>query len=623
MFSKKLFIFLLFALFLQVSNSFAQVIRENQGDSFKWVLLTNQNTGEYGAENLQGKTLVPMGKYIIVYHDLNGGYFQLLGNGASAAYSKEGKLLIPFSRGYETIVRQEQYFGVQKNGLYGACDEDGFEIIEPKYSDLFYSSIDGFNITEGGEYVSIGISKQADGKFSGVDYSRKDPMLQAMTNDSPMPVSSSANLPSTEESIPVKDSPVQYSVSGTSDKDQYRRSSLCLILLTHRDKKYAMEMERVFKNFPLPARYNEHNISDIRVISVKGKQSKGDIDHLLKKNDIAQRVVGRWFNRNAYTGYMNMDLIHERGGYGAFYADYLRSKTNVRGTDMLRDEGIELLQSTFVLVCDMDYYDKKKGATWAAVGLAVLSVGAAAMGAVSEIQASDAISKGDYDEASRKLEAASAWNAGSALGTAATAVVADIGGFRVKMNAYLYKLSWDDGMTQKMYRDYWCDEQTPSNELQSRMKKFDNASYAFSLDYLGEYRTTSSKTILRSWSNEDEVILDVCERCVNEGMTELAKKFPIFKPRSPFYFDGTNVYSHIGSKEEVTYGKKYEIVQPYKDRHGQICYKRVGKAKAGTPWNNKNVRFDQYFDNGDKGTQFYCKKTSVDIHTPGLQLREM
>ena len=129
MFSKKLFIFLLFALFLQVSNSFAQVIRENKGDSFKWVLLTNQNTGEYGAENLQGKTLVPMGKYIIVYHDLNGGYFQLLGNGASAAYSKEGKLLIPFSRGYETIVRQEQYFGVQKNGLYGACDEDGFEII--------------------------------------------------------------------------------------------------------------------------------------------------------------------------------------------------------------------------------------------------------------------------------------------------------------------------------------------------------------------------------------------------------------------------------------------------------------------------------------------------------------
>ena len=96
MFSKKLFIFLLFALFLQVSNCFAQVIRENKGDSFKWVLLTNQNTGEHGAENLQGKTLVPMGKYIIVYHDLNGGYFQLLGNGASAAYSKEGKLLIPF-----------------------------------------------------------------------------------------------------------------------------------------------------------------------------------------------------------------------------------------------------------------------------------------------------------------------------------------------------------------------------------------------------------------------------------------------------------------------------------------------------------------------------------------------
>ena len=73
----------------------------------------------------------------------------------------------------------------------------------------------------------------------------------------------------------------RYHGTGVSDKERYRRSSLCLIMLTHRDKKYAEGMERVFRNFPLPLRYNEHNISDLRVIAVKGKQEKSDIDKIV------------------------------------------------------------------------------------------------------------------------------------------------------------------------------------------------------------------------------------------------------------------------------------------------------------------------------------------------------
>ncbi len=457
-----------------------------------------------------------------------------------------------------------------------------------------------------------------------VDKIKTEQQKTSMLGDSVSQIDSLVTTnPLLEKNVNNSSSSASISMSGFSDKDQYRRSSLCLILLTHRDKKYAAAMERVFKNFPLPARYNEHNISDLRVISVRGKQSKSDIDRIVRSEYVAQKIVAKWFNRNSYSGRMNMDLIHERGGYGAFYADYQRARGNVRGTDMLRDEGIELLQSTFVLVCDMDYIDKKKGAGWAAFGTALLSVGASTMGAINQQQAYDALRQGDYKEARRKQNAVNAWNAGSAVGRAATAVVADIGGFRVKMNAYLYKLRWDDSMTQMMYRDYWCDYYTPYLEAQDRKARFDNATNAFTLDYVGKYKATSSRTILRSWSNEDQVILDVCERCVNKGIKELAKNFPIFKPRAPFYFEGNTVYSHIGSKEDVSYGKKYEIVQPYKDKHGQICYKRVGTAQAGSPWNNREIRFDQYFDPGVKGTRFYCKKTSVDLHTPGLQLREL
>lgn len=417
--------------------------------------------------------------------------------------------------------------------------------------------------------------------------------------------------------------PYNLSAQTTSDKEHYRRSSLTLILLTHGDKKYAAGMERVFKSFPLPARYNEHNISDLRVISVKGKQSKKDIDNLLINNKVGQRVVERWFNRDPYSGEMNMDLIHDRGGYGAFYEDYQRSQSTVRGTSMLRDEGIELLQSTFVLVCDMDYIDKKKGAAWGALGLGLLSLGMEAMAQSQYSQAQRQINSGNYSGAKRSMEQAQAWSAGSTLGMAGASVVGDIGGFRVKMNAYLYKLNWNDYMTMRMYDNYWADENTPYSEKQEKKEKFEDEGFLFSLDYVGKYQASSSKTILRSWKDEDEVILDVCKRCVSKGMKELAKSFPIFRPRSPFYFDEGLVYSHIGSKEDVETGKKYEIVQPYKDKKGQIQYKSVGKAKAGYPWDNRDVRFDEYFDPEQKGTLFFCKNSSVDLHTPGLQLREL
>lgn len=606
--NKRFFLFLMLANILQLNICFAQITKEKRGDTFKWFLLTDKSSGKKGAETIDGKVIVPVGNYAIVYQPMNGGFFQLLGDGVQAAYSIDGKELIPFSRGYERIVKHGNYYGVRKNNLEGACDNDGYEIIEPRYSSLYYSSIDGFNTTTEGKYVPIGISQQEGNFFAGVDYSRKG-------------ISSTATSQNYSPSLEQSSGTLFSNLSGLSDKERYRRSSLCLILLTHRDKKYAEEMERVFRRFALPARYNEHNISDLRVISVSGQQSKSDIDYLLRNNKVAQKVVGRWFNRNPYTGHMNMDLVHERGGYGAFYADYQRSKNNIRGTDMLRNEGIELLQSTFVLVCDMDYIDKKKGAGWASFGLGVLSAAAYTMGAISQQQAYNSAQQGNYSDAQRQMNAANSWYAGSAIGAASSAIVADIGGFRVKMNAYLYKLRWNDMMTQEMYSDYWCDSQNTYTEANARKAKFENA--YFGLDYIGRYSATSSKTILRSWSNEDQVILDVCERCVNKGMMELAKTFPVFRPRSPFYFEGNRIYSHIGSKEDVVSGKRYEIIEPYKNKSGEICYRRIGKVKAGVPWNNINIRFDQYFDSGHKGTMFYCKNISIELHNPGLQLREM
>ncbi len=264
--TRKFILLLLLSLstiFIIVNPSSAQIVKEERGNSFKWVLVSDKTSGEYGAETSNGSVLIPKGKHFIIFHESNGGYFELRSNGLVAAYSKEGNELIPFSNGYDRIVKHKEYFSVRRNGLEGACDFKGNEIIKPQYSILFYSSIDGFNTQKEGKYVPLGIKKGNDDFFSGVDYS-------LITKNTVSTAASNSN--STLPAINSSDNNQTLNLSGTTDKDQYRRSSLCLILLTHRDKKYAAAMERVFRSFPLPARYNEHNISDLRVISVSGKR---------------------------------------------------------------------------------------------------------------------------------------------------------------------------------------------------------------------------------------------------------------------------------------------------------------------------------------------------------------
>lgn len=389
------------------------------------------------------------------------------------------------------------------------------------------------------------------------------------------------------------------------ESEVYRRSSLCIIMLTHRGKEYASEMESVFKNMVLPLRYNRHDI-DVKVIPVDKDQNELSIRRMLSDNDIAKKIVAKWFNRNSYSGSMNMDLIWERGGYNASYEDVKRAQSTTRGTAILTDEGIELLQNTFVLVCDMDYYNRENTGKGLAIAGAILSIG---LGAYGDVQASRG-----------KTETASAAYAGSALAGVGSAVASDIGGFSVSMDAYLYRLDWSDKSWASVCNDYWVDSSTDFSTKQSRKEKFDTDKNSFQLEYIGKYHEKSGKTVFKSSSELTSVIRNVCANTIQKGMKELAKSYPIFRPRAPFYFDDNTLFCRIGTKEDVSSGSKCEIVEPVK-KNGVFTYKVVGTAIPFNVWNNQNIRFDQYFDPNMKGTPFRLQECKGDVHRPGLLIR--
>lgn len=79
------------------------------------------------------------------------------------ASDKNGKVIIPYSRGYNGIIiyspaedGHEGYFQIEKNGLEGACDKTGKVIVQPIYKSLLYGK-NGFRVERNGKYEDIGV----------------------------------------------------------------------------------------------------------------------------------------------------------------------------------------------------------------------------------------------------------------------------------------------------------------------------------------------------------------------------------------------------------------------------------------------------------------------------------
>lgn len=407
------------------------------------------------------------------------------------------------------------------------------------------------------------------------------------------------------------------------EMDDYHRSSLCIVLLTHRGKQYAEDIERIFNNYPVPARYDNHNVESVRVINVGSENvNENTVTRLLRRHNIAHKIVEQWFNHNPETGHMNMDLVHNRGGYNAMNSDVLRAMSTNRGTSVLTDEGIELLSNTYVLVADLDYFDRHRNFKRGAMALAILGGVVDGMAQYSAYQAQYQYNMGNYSAASNNIQSARnlSQSAQNIYSTARN--VDNMGGFSVKMKAFLYRLHWSDYETSQLFGSMWVDANTPSHEVTERRQRFANNTYL--LDYVGKYQAKSGKTMLNRWNSPDEVIKDVCFRSVNQGITALARKFPEFRPKAPFRYENGMIYSHIGTKEDVSVGTRYEIVERQRDGKGRIKWKRVGEIVARNPWRNNGISFGGYFTTQHPGTSFTIKNSKRDLaSTQGLQIREM
>lgn len=144
----KLLLFILLAfsnLYVNAQNSSGNIRREKktEKDGFVWSKIRNENPYPCGAEDKNGKTIIPLSRGYDYIHYWDG-VFVITKKGKNGVCDLSGKEIISPDRGYESVIYFSNlyYYEVKQNGKKGVCDLSGKEIISPNrgYDDILYMS---------------------------------------------------------------------------------------------------------------------------------------------------------------------------------------------------------------------------------------------------------------------------------------------------------------------------------------------------------------------------------------------------------------------------------------------------------------------------------------------------
>lgn len=363
----------------------------------------------------------------------------------------------------------------------------------------------------------------------------------------------------------------------------YERSSLHSMVIGHKNQKFNEVVEQVFKSAPFPERFNEHNLG---VKSVDFAETSSDlsshIDVFCKKVNLGQKMVAKWFNRNKATGTFNMELVKDRGFYNASQTDKNLARASLRGEALLKDAGENLISATYLLMNDITY--QSKGTSGGFLKMMAKAYASAFTGSTKLLQ----------DE----IEA--------------------IGGFKVQIKSYLFRLVWNDSIANEFYRKYYTEQ-----EDREKSQLFMNEKDLFSIEYIGCTTSESSEQHF-SKSKEPAILLTkVLTRTIDQNIAQLQHNYEPFRIKAPL-ISTEPIQAYIGLKEDVSASRKYEVLERVQNEDGSISYERVGIIKPvfNKIWDNR------YMSNEDDGIDTSVKATSFErvsgrTFLPGMLIREI
>ena len=379
----------------------------------------------------------------------------------------------------------------------------------------------------------------------------------------------------------------------------YRRSSLYSVLVNHTEQKYADEIKEAFMDMEVPDKYNDHNLS-VKVIDMEKKlkgagsdQENKAITDFLNNNNIASRLVAKWFNRDAFTGQCDVELVKERGLYNASEFDKEMAARSQRAQALLEDAGEDLIGNTFVLVNDIRYIDKSQKSKVAA---GFLKGFGAALGAFAGVNMNNT-----FDNLANMIES--------------------IKGFKVKINTFLYQLVWDEASAANFYQNHYTGEPD-----EAKRQAFENGRGSYKLKFAGKVESKGNETSFMG-VNEDQpqvMVLKACTRAIDENIADLGHEVEAFRVKVPL-LSSEPITAQIGMKEGVQKNSRFEVLEINEDpATGKRTYKRVGIIQPvnNLIWDNRFMAVEEGAAGATLGMTTFKKVSGGDFY-PGMLIREI
>ena len=381
-------------------------------------------------------------------------------------------------------------------------------------------------------------------------------------------------------------------------ESNYRRSSIYSLLVNHTEQKFANEIREAFMQIPVPDKFNDHNLS-VKVLNMDKKLAGANkerenpvITQFLDDNRVASRLVGRWFNRDYFTGQCDMELVKERGLYNATEFDKQLAARSARGMAMLQDAGEELIGNTFVIVNDIRYVDKEQRSK--TIG-GILRVAGGLAGAFAGVNVSNLV-----DNVSDMVES--------------------VKGFKVKINTFLYRLDWNEEQATLFYQ-----EQYAAQPDAKKCANFDKARDSYHLTYVGKVESSGGNTSFLG-INENEPLVMVrkaCQRAIDENVVDLQREYEEFRTKSPLV-SVEPLTAYVGMKEGVTAKSRFEVLELVELENGKHKYNRVGVIEPinNLIWDNRFMAVEEGAAGATLGFTTFRKVSGGDF-AKGMLIREM
>lgn len=391
-------------------------------------------------------------------------------------------------------------------------------------------------------------------------------------------------------------------VNAQSDNQEvrYRRSSLYSMMLEHTNEKFYEEIRDAFMKLDVPDKFNDHDLS-VKYVTMNKKNgidTDDRISNYLKKNQVAKRMVSKWFNRDKSNGSFDVELIKDRGLYGANALEIQKAMQTIRGKSMLEDAGEELIGNSFVLVNNITYIDKERNAEIAAAVFSTLANIAGAIFGAGGI--------GDMIKSVAQI---------------GQAISKTIAGFTVKTTTYLYQVEWNEEIANTFYNQYYYD----ANHIDMAKKAaFEADTTLFKLKYVGKYTANSQKTVMRGLFAPEEVFKKVLTRAIDKNIVELQKEFDVFKVKIPITSISPVIKAPVGLKEGVSKNSKFEVLEVvFNENTGKTNYKRVGVIKPVKIWDNRYMATEEGAEGADLGASTFEKVSGTEDFREGMLIREI